>query len=67
MDYELNPFSAEWNLENRGLYCRTNADGMKRYLEHDDILAINIKPDKGIPVKTPFREQVQQWIQLFER
>ena len=65
VDYELNTYSAEWNLENWGLYYRANAGGMKRYLEQGDILAINSEPDKGIPVKAPFREQVREWVRLF--
>ncbi|MFA5597961.1 MAG: hypothetical protein WDA26_10400 [Pusillimonas sp.] len=52
VDYELNPYSEEWNFTNWGIYYWLNGDGFKNFLQTNDSTFINLK-DTGIPIKTP--------------
>lgn len=64
IDYEMNPYDPQWNLENWGLYYWANPAGLKHYFETGDPLAINVSADSGVPIKAPFAEMVQGWIHL---
>jgi TP53 regulating kinase and related kinases len=64
IDYEINPYMPEWNLENWGIYYWANSAGMREFLATGDPYAINAEPDKGLPVKTPFEAQVRNWLAL---
>ena len=65
VDYEINKYAPEWNLENWGLYYWANSRGLKRYFETGDPLAINIDEESGEPITTPFEEQVSAWIKKY--
>lgn len=65
IDYEFNRYDPAWSLENWGLYYWANSDGMRTYLVSGDPLAINQRTDSGIPIKTPFVEKVQAWIEKY--
>jgi len=51
VDYELNPYSEEWNFTNWGIYYWLNGDGFKNFLQTNDSTFINLK-DTGISIKT---------------
>ena len=61
IDYEINPYTDEWNLENWGLYYWPNSTGFKEFLETGNAFAINSDLDKGIPIKQPFEKTVERW------
>jgi serine/threonine protein kinase len=65
IDYELNPYTEEWNLLNWGIYYWLNSEGMKEYLNTHNLLALNINLDSGIPIKKPFIEKARQLAQEF--
>jgi hypothetical protein len=65
IDYEINPYHEDWNLENWGLIYWVNRVGMKKFLETGDATAINADQEKGIPVKEPFESEVKRIIQKF--
>lgn len=65
IDYEINPFAEDWNLENWGIWYWANSHGMKAFLESGDASAINEDCEKGIPHKDPFREKVDSWIESY--
>lgn len=65
IDYETNSYLEEWNFLNWGIYYWANSEGMKRYLETGDSGAINEFPEKGIPHKREFENQVNLWKQKF--
>jgi TP53 regulating kinase-like protein len=54
IDYELNPYMDEWNLENWGIFYWVNRAGMQRYLESGDILHLNRDSDSGKPITEGF-------------
>lgn len=60
VDYELNLYDAQWNLENWGLYYWVNARGMKAFLQTGDAGHINRDVEKGIPVRTGFEKTVKR-------
>lgn len=65
IDYEINAYQSEWDLENWGLFYWANSRGFAEFLKSGNHLAINKDAGSGIPVKAPFRDQVQQWINQF--
>lgn len=65
IDYEINPYSDEWNLENWGIYYWANSKGFKEFLKTGNAVSINRNLEKGIPFKIPFQEQVKEWIELY--
>jgi len=54
IDYEINKYTKEWNLENWGLYYWLNSEGFAEFLQTDNANFINSDLEKGIPVKKPF-------------
>lgn len=62
IDYEHNIYSFEWGLENWGLYYWANKTGIQKFSEYGDPSGINYPPNSGIPLKEPFRERVNIWI-----
>ena len=65
VDYEINLYSNEWNLENWGIYYWANSKGFAEYLQTGNANSLNRNPEKGIPFKIPFEEQVKEWIELY--
>lgn len=65
IDYEINPYSYEWSLENWGIFYWANPGGMKKFLQTGDSSAINNSLDKGLPHKEPFLQTVKNWIMNF--
>ncbi|KAB2845309.1 MAG: hypothetical protein F9K45_04050 [Melioribacteraceae bacterium] len=65
IDYEINPYSEEWNLENWGIFYWANSKGFKEFLKTGNAVSINRNLEKGIPFKIPFQEQVKEWIELY--
>ena len=66
IDYEINPFSVEWDLWNWGIYYWLNTTGMARFLESGDPVHINIRADSGVPIKTGLEERAQQLKNRFD-
>lgn len=67
IDYELNKYTQEWNLENWGIYYWLNINGMKEYLKTNNLLTLNIDYNSGIPIKTSFREKAKELIDGFSK
>ncbi|OGS13525.1 MAG: hypothetical protein A2234_10460 [Elusimicrobia bacterium RIFOXYA2_FULL_58_8] len=67
VDYELNPYSEEWNFENWGLYYWLNAAGMRQFLSTGDHLAINLPGNKGKPITAPFTTLAQETITKYRQ
>ncbi len=67
IDYECNPFMAEWDLLNWGIYYWANSEGFREYLSGGDITTINQSPESGLPLKAPFAEIVAGWVAKFGR
>ena len=65
IDYEINPYSEEWNLENWGIYYWANSKGFKEFLKTGDAVSINRNLEKGVPFKIPFQEQIKEWVELY--
>lgn len=65
IDYEINPYSEDWNLENWGIYYWANSKGFGEFLKTNNAVSINRDIEKGIPFKIPFEEQVIEWIDLY--
>lgn len=65
VDYEMNPYLAQWDLCNWGIYYWINTAGMKRFLETGDHLAINQQADSGLPIKHGLQERTQELIATF--
>ncbi|MCX6151593.1 MAG: hypothetical protein NTX22_13785 [Ignavibacteriales bacterium] len=66
IDYEINPYLAEWDLINWGIYYWVNEPGMKKFIETGDASFINEFIDKGIPYKKLFQEKVDDLIEKFQ-
>jgi hypothetical protein len=66
IDYEINPYSAEWSLEQWGIYYWANRVGMAEYARNGDWSGINESANSGIPIKAPFELQVAQWKTKFQ-
>ena len=67
IDYEINPYSYEWGLEEWGIYYWANNDGMNEYVKSGAWNKINVDADSGKPVKAPFEQKVDDWKKLFLR
>lgn len=65
IDYEHNPYDARWDLANWGLYYWANSTGMKAYRETSDPEKINQCASSGIPIKEPFIEIVNSWVEAY--
>jgi len=65
IDYEINPYSEEWNLENWGIWYWANQQGFTEYLKTGDPKLINEDINKGIPVKRGFEDIVKNWLKYF--
>ena len=50
IDYELNPYTEQWNFRNWGIYYWLNGEGFKKFLATNDAKYIN-ENEQGIPVK----------------
>lgn len=61
IDYEVNPYMEEWNLENWGLYYWANLDGMRAYSATGDWRHINQDATSGQPLKRGFEARVAAW------
>lgn len=67
VDYEINQYAQEWDLQRWGLYYWANLAGVQRYLNTGDFLAINHSLQNAKPIQDPFEQQVQQWINQFDQ
>ena len=65
IDYEINPYTDEWNLENWGLYYWANSEGLATYFRTGDPQAINISDNSGKPITAPFTDRVAGWTSKF--
>jgi tRNA A-37 threonylcarbamoyl transferase component Bud32 len=65
VDYEMNPYSGEWSLENWGIYYWANQAGMADYLKTGGWEMINQDANSGIPIKEPFTTTVSAWIETY--
>jgi len=65
IDYELNSYTDEWNLQNWGIFYWLNSAGMKEYLQTQNLLALNINLSSGKPIKAPFENNVSELIRKF--
>lgn len=65
IDYEHNPYDKNWSLENWGIYYWVNSKGFNNFLETGDARFINIDLEKGIPIKEPFQDRVNDWIKKY--
>lgn len=65
IDYETNPYSDEWSLDQWGIYYWANQAGMAAYARSGDWSGINQTVDSGVPIKAPFESQVAQWKSMF--
>lgn len=65
IDYEINPYLAEWDFEHWGIYYWLNTRGMKLFLETGDASHINESLDRGIPYKDEFRDRAEALIRHF--
>ena len=61
IDYEVNPYSDEWSLDNWGIYYWANTEGFNKFLLLGDVGSINQDIERGIPLKSPFENQVRIW------
>lgn len=61
IDYEVNPYSFEWSLENWGIYYWANYKGMAEYNKTGEWKHINESAESGLPIKTGFEQKVQLW------
>lgn len=67
VDYEINPYIDEWNLQNWGLFYWANSEGMKNYVQTNDSKFINENLKSGKPIKKPFLKQISIWVKLFDK
>jgi hypothetical protein len=65
IDYEFNPYQAEWDLYNWGIYYWANTKGMQQYLKTGEITALNESAESGIPIKQPLEGIVKNWNTAF--
>lgn len=65
IDYEVNPYSYEWGLEEWGIYYWANSEGMDAYMKYKEWNKINISADSGKPIRQPFEEKVAVWKNKF--
>jgi predicted Ser/Thr protein kinase len=67
IDYEINPYTREWSLEEWGIYYWANKDGMAEYRKTGSWEKINIDAGSGKPVKAPFEEKTAEWKRKFSK
>ncbi|MFM2400287.1 MAG: hypothetical protein RL341_2444 [Pseudomonadota bacterium] len=67
IDYEMNPYQAQWSLDFWGIYYWANRNGMRLYSQSHDWRHINDSEHSGIPIKAPFETQVAQWRHRYGR
>jgi len=67
IDYEINPYSDEWNLLNWGIYYWINRKGMEAFLRTGDATFINENIDKGKPFKNGFDKEIKRLADKFKR
>ncbi len=67
IDYECNPYLAEWDLENWGIYYWANNNGFHSYLETGDILHINESVESGRPKKDFLNKKILGWIEKYNK
>ena len=65
IDYEHNLYDENWDLINWGLFYWANTNGMKKYLESNDLININEDYKSGVPIKTPFYSKVNKWVEKY--
>ena len=65
VDYEHNQYDAKWDLANWGLYYWANTKGMKAFKETKDPARINQCINSGVPIKQPFTETVNYWLNTY--
>jgi len=65
IDYEINSYADEWNLENWGLYYWANPEGLATYFKTGNPLAINVSEGDGKPITNPFVIRVEEWIKKY--
>lgn len=61
IDYECNHYTAEWNLNNWGIWYWANEEGFQKFIETGDAAYINESQEKGLPHKKPFEKKVNAW------
>jgi len=66
IDYEINPYSQEWNLPNWGIFYWLNTNGMRQFLKTGNASFINQSLDSGIPIKAPFQEKAKELVEKYE-
>jgi len=57
IDYEVNPYSEEWDLFNWGIFYWFNNEGFDKFLSTNDSTYINSSIDSAKPIKDPFLEK----------
>ncbi len=65
IDYEINMYDLQWDLINWGLYYWANKEGLAAYFKTGDPLSINVSAESGKPITEPFREIVNDWIEMY--
>ena len=51
VDYEHNPYDAQWSFEEWGVWYWANSEGMGRFLKDEDPAHINEPPLSGLPIR----------------
>lgn len=59
VDYELNPYAQEWDLEHWGIYYWLNSSGIRDFLNSGNHLAINTSSESGKPRIEGLEESAQ--------
>lgn len=67
IDYEINPYTTEWNLANWGIWYWVNTAGMRDFLHTGDGRFINRDPDNGLPVTAGLEDTVAVLLDRFGR
>lgn len=63
IDYELNPFAAEWSFDQWGIWYWANFEGMREYLNTGYIGHLNADPNSGKPRQDEkASHRVGQWL-----
>jgi TP53 regulating kinase and related kinases len=66
VDYEINPYSDDWSLEQWGIYYWANRAGMAQYARSEDWRCINESVNPRMPIKAPFEAQVRKWMTKYK-
>ena len=67
VDYELNPYSDEWNFENWGIFYWINSEGTNKFIKTGDHRAINTDDNSGKPITIPFTEKAAALILEYKK